>query len=264
MKTSVTLPNSAPAQKSPLPKLKRLIGKAIADFHLIQSGDRILVGLSGGKDSFTLLYLLHQLQKKSPVPFELMSFTLDQAQPGYDDSGVRNWLEVHNIPFTIVREDTYSIVTQKLSPGQTYCSLCSRLRRGVIYNYAHEHNYNKIALGHHREDLIHSVLMSMLYSGSIESMPPKLRSDDGRNTVIRPLAYCPEDVIASFATEMKFPIIPCNLCGSQENLKRKKVATLVKELTADNSNVPGNLLNALQNVNVTQLMDKRHRDFKNI
>ena len=189
-------------------KLLHYTGKAIADYNLIQNGDRIMVCLSGGKDSFSLLRLLHLLQGRAKVDFELFSFTLDQAQPGWNDSLLRAWLNDRHIAHEILNRDTYSIVKAKIPEGQTYCSLCSRLRRGIIYRYAEEKGFNKIALGHHRDDLIRTLLMSILYNGEIRSMPPKLLSDNKKHIVIRPLVYCQENDIAAFAQEMGFPIIP--------------------------------------------------------
>jgi tRNA 2-thiocytidine biosynthesis protein TtcA len=192
------------------------------------------------------------------------AFTLDQAQPGWDDSKLRQWLSDKNIPHTILTRDTYSIVKEKIPEGQTYCSLCSRLRRGIIYRYAEEQGFNKVALGHHRDDLIRTLLMSILYNGSISGMPPKLLSDNKKHMVIRPLCYVQEADIIRFAQEQQFPIIPCNLCGSQENLSRKKVGALIDQLALENPKVPSNILHALQKVRPSQLMDKELFDFKNL
>lgn len=245
-------------------KLLHYTGKAIADFNMIQTGDRVMVCLSGGKDSFTMLNMLHLLKKRTNGKFELFAFTLDQAQPGWNDSALREWLSVRKIPHEILTRDTYSIVKEKIPEGQTYCSLCSRLRRGIIYNYAAEHGFTKIALGHHRDDLIRTLLMSIFYSGEIRSMPPKLLSDDKRNIVIRPLTYCQEKDIIEYANEQQFPIIPCNLCGSQENLMRKKVGALIDELAKENPKVPSNILHAISAVRPSQLMDKDLWNFKNL
>jgi len=243
-------------------KLLRYMGKAIADYKMIETGDRIMVCLSGGKDSYTLLRLLHRLRQKTNNKFEVFSFTLDQSQPGWDDGEMRAWLEEKNYPYHILTRDTYSVVKQKIPEGKTYCSLCSRMRRGNIYEYAEKHGYNKIALGHHRDDLIETLLMSILYSGAIKSMPPKLLTDSKRNIVIRPLVYCQEKDIIKFAQEEAFPIVPCNLCGSQENLTRQKVKHLIAELAADNRKIPGNILAAMGNVSPSQLMDHNHWNFK--
>ena len=242
-------------------KLLHYMTKAIADYRMIKRGDRVMVCLSGGKDSYTMLYLLNQLRRVEKHKFELFSYTLDQSQPGWDDSHLRHWLEEQKIPYGIETRDTYSVVIDKVPEGKTYCSLCSRLRRGNIYRYAEDNGFNKVALGHHRDDLIVTLLMSMFYAGQIKSMPPKLRSDNGKHVVIRPLAYCQEKDIASFALQQEFPIIPCNLCGSQENLKRVKVKELIRQLTADNEKVPANLLHALQSIQPSQLMDKKLFDF---
>jgi tRNA 2-thiocytidine biosynthesis protein TtcA len=245
-------------------KLLHYTGKAIGDYQMIQKGDRVMVCLSGGKDSFTLLSILKHLQQRSHHAFELHAFTLDQAQPGWDDSKLRAWLESRQISHTILTKDTYSIVKEKIPEGQTYCSLCSRLRRGIIYRWAEEQGYNKIALGHHRDDLIRSFLMSILYNGSSSSMPPKLLSDNGKHIVIRPLCYVQEKDIIKFAHEQAFPIIPCNLCGSQENLARKKIAKLIDSLAEENPKIPSNILHALQNIRPSQLMDKNLFDFRNL
>ncbi|MDX2164611.1 MAG: tRNA 2-thiocytidine(32) synthetase TtcA [Gammaproteobacteria bacterium] len=245
-------------------KLLHYTGKAIHDFNMISRNDKIMVCLSGGKDSFTLLVLLNLLQKKAEIPFEIMAYTLDQQQPGWDDSHLRQWLETQNINYFIDSKDTYSIVKAKLPEGATYCSLCSRLRRGTIYGYAERNHFTKIALGHHRDDLIRTLLMSILYNGEIKSMPPKLLTDNKRHIVIRPLAYCQEKDIAAFAKLMEFPIIPCNLCGSQENLVRKKVARLINELALENPKVPSNILHALTAVRPSQLMDSSLWNFKQL
>lgn len=245
-------------------KLLHYTGKAIHDFNMISHDDNIMVCLSGGKDSFTMLTLLSLLQKKAKIRFEFMAYTLDQQQPGWDDAALRAWLESHNINYFIDQKDTYSIVKSKLPEGATYCSLCSRLRRGTIYGYAEKNNFTKIALGHHRDDLIRTLLMSILYNGEIRSMPPKLLSDNKRHIVIRPLAYCQEKDIARFAELMEYPIIPCNLCGSQENLMRKKVARLINQLSMENPKVPSNILHALTAVKPSQLMDDNLWDFKNL
>ncbi len=245
-------------------KLLHYTGKAIADYNMIQKGDRVMVCLSGGKDSFTLLCLLSKLRIHSNNRFELFSFTLDQAQPGWDDSGLRAWMEERRIPYEILRQDTYSIVKEKIPEGKTYCSLCSRLRRGIIYRYAKDHGFTKIALGHHRDDLVNTLLMSILYNGEIRSMPPKLLTDDKRHILIRPMAYCQEKDIISYAEEQHFPIIPCTLCGSQEKLTRKKIAALMKTLAGENPKIPSNALHAIGHVKPSQLMDKALWPFKDL
>lgn len=245
-------------------KLLHYTGKAIADFRMIETGDRVLVCLSGGKDSFTMVTLLRLLQQRTNNKFSIFVLTLDQAQPGWDDSKLRAWLEERNVPYEVLKQDTYSIVKEKIPEGSTYCSLCSRLRRGIIYTYAEKNNFNKIALGHHRDDLIRTLLMSILYNGEVRSMPPKLLSDNKKNIVIRPLSYCQENDIIEYAKEKQFPIIPCNLCGSQENLMRKKVKKLIDELALENPKVPSNILHALSSIKPSQLMDDKLWDFKNL
>ncbi len=245
-------------------KLLHYTGKAIADYQMIKTGDKVMVCLSGGKDSFTMLTLLNLLRVRSNNKFQIFAFTLDQAQPGWDDSHLRAWLEAKAIPYEIIREDTYSIVMDKIPEGKTYCSLCSRLRRGIIYSYAKAKGFTKVALGHHRDDLIRTLLMSIFYNGAIRSMPPKLLTDDKQNIVIRPLVYCQEKDIIAYAQEKVFPIIPCNLCGSQENLMRQRVKVLIDGLAHENPKVPSNILHALSNVSPSQLMDHRLWDFKSL
>lgn len=245
-------------------KLLHYTGKGIADFNMIQRGDRVMVCLSGGKDSFTLLTLLHTLRRRSNNKFELFAFTLDQAQPGWDDKALRNWLTERNIEHEILTRDTYSIVKEKIPEGKTYCSLCSRLRRGIIYRYAEEHGFNKIALGHHRDDLIRTLMMSILYNGDVRSMPPKLLSDNKKHIVIRPLCYVQERDIINFANEQNFPIIPCTLCGSQDNLARKRIGRLIDQLAEENPKIPSNILHALQSIKPSQLMDQDLWNFREL
>lgn len=245
-------------------KLLHHMGKAIADYNMIHNGDRIMVCLSGGKDSFTLLQLLHKLSFRSDRKFEVFSFTLDQSQPGWDDSGLRDWLDDKGYNYKILTRDTYSVVIDKIPEGKTYCSLCSRLRRGNIYSWAEQNGFAKIALGHHRDDLIESLLMSIMYSGMMRSMPPKLLTDNKKHIVIRPLAYCQEADIAEYAEQQEFPIIPCNLCGSQTNMTRQKIKQLIHELAADNPKIPGNILAALGNVSPSQLMDHKLWNFRDL
>lgn len=245
-------------------KLTHYTKKAMNDYKMIDKGDRVMVCLSGGKDSFTLLTILNQIRIESHYQFDIFAFTLDQSQPGWDDSELRRWLEQRNINYEILTRDTYSIVKDKVPEGKTYCSLCSRLRRGIIYRYAEENHFNKIALGHHRDDLIETLLMSILYNGQIRSMPPKLLSDNGQHIVIRPLAFCQERDIIAFAEAEQFPIIPCNLCGSQENLTRQRVKELIAQLAEHNPKIPGNMLRALANIRPSQLMDSNLWDFKGL
>lgn len=233
------------------------VGKAVADFSLIEEGDRIMVAISGGKDSYTMLHLLRVLQRRAPVNFELIAVNLDQGHPGFPAAMLEGWLQKNEYPYRLLKEDTYSIVLDKLKPGQTQCSLCSRLRRGILYTAAVDMGCTKIALGHHRDDLIHTFLLNQFFAGTTATMPPKLKSNDGRNTVIRPLAYAPEADIARFAELMQFPIIPCDLCGSQENLQRKKVKKLVDELAKDVPMLRNSLLSAMGNVHPTHMLDKK-------
>jgi len=236
-------------------KLLRLVGKASKDFDLIAPDDRIMVGVSGGKDSYTLLHLLRQIQRKVPFDFSLVAVNLDQGHPGFPADMLRGWFESEGYEYRMIAHDTYSIVQEKVPAGKTYCSMCSRLRRGILYNLAEELGATKIALGHHRDDIIETLMLNLLYSGQIKAMPPRLVSDDGRNVVIRPLAYCIEDDIRRFAEERAFPIIPCDLCGTQENLERQNIKRLIAHLHDRNPNVKGNLFAALSNVRPSHLLD---------
>jgi len=263
--TPIMTKNNSTSEKAIIRLEKKLLhymGKAIVEYGMIQKGDRVLVCVSGGKDSLTMLMMLDLLAKRARIKFELMAFTLDQSQPGWDDSLLQSFYQSHKIPYQILKKDTYSVVVEKTEPGGTYCSLCSRLRRGNIYEFAKHHGFNKVALGHHRDDLISSLLMSIFYNGEIRSMPPKLLTDDEQLILIRPLSFCQEKDIAAYAKLRQFPIIPCNLCGSQENLARKKVRRLIDGLALENPKIPSNILRALQQVKPSQLMDKKLWDFK--
>ncbi len=237
-------------------QLMRQVGRCIADFRLIEKGDRIMCCLSGGKDSYAMITLLRELQRKAPVRFELIAVHLDQGHPGYDGAPLRDWLAREEFVHHIVREDTYSIVVSKIEPGATYCSLCSRLRRGILYTVASELGCTKIALGHHRDDAIETLMLNLMFAGSMKSMPPRLQSDDGKHTVIRPLMYCAESDLAAYSTSSAFPILPCDLCGTQENLKRKQVKNWLNELEKDNPRLRESMLGALTNVRPSHLLDR--------
>jgi tRNA 2-thiocytidine biosynthesis protein TtcA len=237
-------------------ELSRSVGRCIGDFELIADGDRVMVCLSGGKDSYTMLSLLERARRRAPIRFSLVAVHLDQGHPGYDGSPLVGWLREHGFEHHVLREDTYSIVTDKLDASATYCSLCSRLRRGILYNAAQSLGCTKIALGHHREDALETLLLNLIYTGSLKAMPPKLISDDGRNVVIRPLLYCGEPTIARYAELVGYPILPCDLCGSQDDLKRKEVKRLLSSLEALAPRAKESMLAALTNVRASHLLDR--------
>lgn len=258
-------PDATPKQHHEAAKLaKRLrhqVGQAIADFNMIEEGDKVMVCLSGGKDSYTLLDVLLSLQAKAPVRFELVAVNLDQKQPGFPAHVLPEYLTARAVPFHVIEQDTYSTVIRVIPEGKTMCSLCSRLRRGALYQWAAANGVSKIALGHHRDDILGTFFLNMFYQAQLKAMPPKLRSDDGRHVVIRPLAYCREDDIAEYAQERQFPIIPCNLCGSQENLQRKAVRRMMEDWEKQQPGRCENVFRALGSVQPSQLADRHLFDF---
>jgi tRNA 2-thiocytidine biosynthesis protein TtcA len=242
-------------------RLRRHVGQAIADFNMIEEGDKIMVCLSGGKDSYTLLDILMGLQKSAPVNFELIAVNLDQKQPGFPEEVLPNYLKSVGVPYEIIEEDTYSVVKSIIPEGKTTCSLCSRLRRGIIYSWAEQNGITKIALGHHRDDIIETLFLNMFFGGKMKSMPPKLKSDDGKHIVIRPLAYCKEKDIAKFAKLKAFPIIPCNLCGSQENLQRKNIKMMLQDWDRKYPGRIETIFKSISNVAPSHLTDTNLFDF---
>ncbi|HVH45162.1 MAG TPA: tRNA 2-thiocytidine(32) synthetase TtcA [Labilithrix sp.] len=236
-------------------RLTRGLSRAITDFGMIADGDRIMVCVSGGKDSYTMLHLLRDLSRRAPVRFELVVVNVDQGHPGYPADRLRTYMREEAYDFRMIEEDTYSIVTEKIPAGKTYCSLCSRLRRGILYRAARELGCTKIALGHHRDDILQTLLLNMFFAGQLSAMPPKLVSDEG-HVVIRPLAYCAEEDSAAYAKAKMFPILPCDLCGSQDNLQRKIVGGMIDELERTHPGIKNVMFASLQNVRPSHLLDK--------
>ena len=245
-------------------RLRRNVGKAVQDFNMIEAGDRVMVCLSGGKDSYTLLDILLKLRESAPVEFEILAVNLDQKQPGFPEQVLPEYLTKLGVPFQILEQDTYSVVKRVIPEGKTTCSLCSRLRRGALYSYAEHNDITKIALGHHRGDIVETFFLNLFYGGQLKTMPPKLQSDDGRHVVIRPLAYCEERDIARYAAIQQFPLIPCDLCGSQEHLQRRVVKNMLAEWEREYPGRSRNIFAALQNVTPSHLADPRLFDFANL
>ncbi len=235
-------------------RLAHEMGRCVADYELIEAGDRVMVAISGGKDSYTLLHLLERARQRAPVSFEIIAVHLDQGQPGYDGAALEAWLRERGYEHRIVRKDTYRVVTKLIPEGQTYCSMCARLRRGILYNVAQSLGCTKIALGHHRDDAIETLMLNMMFNGSLSAMPAMHVSDDGRNTVIRPLLYASERDITAYSEQLNFPIIPCNLCGSQENLWRQQVKEMLDDIEQRAPQVRQSMLAALKNVRTSHLL----------
>ena len=242
-------------------RLRRQVGRAIQDFNLIEADDRVMVCLSGGKDSFAMLDILRNLQARAPVRFELVAVNLDQKQPGFPEQVLPDYLRSIGVPFHIIEQDTYSIVKRVIPEGKTTCGLCSRLRRGILYRFAAEHGMTKIALGHHRDDVLETLFLNLFHGGKLKAMPPKLLSDDGRHLVIRPLIYCQEQDLAAYAESRQFPIIPCNLCGSQTHLQRQAIKMMLRQWARQCPGRIENIFAALQNAAPSHLADQRWFDF---
>ena len=242
-------------------ELRGKAGRAIADYNMIEAGDKVMVCLSGGKDSYTLLDLLLSLQRRAPVPFELVAVNLDQKQPDYPEQVLPEYLAALDVPFHIIEQDTYSVVKRVVPEGKTMCGLCSRLRRGSLYTYAAQHGFTKIALGHHRDDIVETFFLNLFHGGRLKAMPPKLRSDDGRHIVIRPLSYCDERDLARYATAREFPIIPCNLCGSQTHLQRQAIKEMLAGWERQWPGRTETIFRALSHVDPSQLADPSLFDF---
>ena len=245
-------------------RLRRLTGQAIADYNMIEAGDRVMVCLSGGKDSYTMLDILLHLQRSAPIDFEIIAVNLDQKQPGFPEHVLPEYLEAMGVPYYILERDTYSVVRSVIPEGKTTCGLCSRLRRGTLYGFAEQIGAHKIALGHHRDDIVETLFLNMFFGGKLKAMPPKLLSDDKQNIVIRPLAYCKESDIERYAAQQDFPIIPCNLCGSQENLQRVEIKKMLREWEREFPGRTETIFKSLNNVSPSQLADRELFDFETL
>jgi len=245
-------------------RLRRNVGQAISDYNMIQDGDKVMVCLSGGKDSYTLLDILMNLQKHAPINFEIIAVNLDQKQPGFPEHILPEYLSKIGVPFHIIEKDTYSIVKEVVPEGKTTCGICSRLRRGSLYGYARQNGITKIALGHHRDDIIETAFLNMFYGSKVKAMPPKLLSDDKTNILIRPLAYCKESDIIRYSEQQDFPIIPCNLCGSQENMQRQVIKEMLQGWEKQHPGRLENIFRSLQNISPSQLADNALFNFKDL
>lgn len=245
-------------------RLRRHVGNAIVDYNMIEEGDKIMVCLSGGKDSYCMLEILLSLQKTAPIHFDLVAVNLDQKQPGFPEHVLPDYLEAKGVPFHIIERDTYSIVKEVVPEGKTTCGLCSRLRRGTLYGFAEEIGATKIALGHHKDDIVETLFLNMFFGGRLKAMPPKLLSDDKRNVLIRPLAYCREEDLTAFAEAKQYPIIPCNLCGSQENLQRQNIKAMLRRWDKESPGRTETIFSALQKISPSQLADRALFDFEGL
>lgn len=245
-------------------RLRRNVGKAIEDFSMIESGDKVMVCLSGGADSYTMLDILLKLRESAPIDFELIAVNLDQKQPGFPEHILPDYLSDLGIPFHILEQDTYSVVKGVIDEGKTMCGLCSRLRRGILYTFAKNNGFTKIALGHHRDDIVETLFLNMFYGGKIKSMPPKLLSDDGDNIVIRPLAYCKEADIKRYAAVQEFPIIPCTLCGSQDNLQRQVIKQMLQDWDRQHPGRVEHIFSSMQNIVPSHMLDHEQFDFSDL